>query len=49
MQRSKWHFYLVDPSAEIKISQFNYANCGEVRILQELLHERKTEALVCTT
>lgn len=41
-------FYLVDPSVEIKISQFNYANCGEVRILRELLHEREIEAIICT-
>jgi len=40
--------YLVDPSLEIKISQFNYANCGEVRIYKELVHERKIEANICT-
>lgn len=41
-------FNLVDPSVEIKISQFNYANCGEVRILEELFHDRKIEAIICT-
>lgn len=41
-------FYLVDSSAEIKMSQFNYANCGEVRISKELLHQRKIEAIIGT-